>query len=128
VITNDAAPSAAHSISVLFAASGSLTSISYVADVTTSSGDPTSGATSVTRSYGTVASALEITPAGTTTSNEVIIVHLRGLVRTNTSGTFTPQIQYNTNAPGGTSTVAENSWFRMSAIGNSGLISVGNWS
>lgn len=128
VLTNTASPSTAHSISLSFGVSGSLTSISYIADVTTSAGSPTAGATSVSRSYGTVATALQITPAGTTTNTETVIVHLRGLVRTNATGTFTPQIQYNTNAPGGVSTIEENSWFRMSAVGTSSLISVGNWS
>lgn len=128
VITNSASPSTAHSISLLFGVSGSLTSISYIADVTTSSGSPTAGATALSRSHSTLASALQITPAGTTTNTETVTVHIRGIVRTNASGTFTPQIQYNTNAPGGSSVVTENSWFRMAAVGNSSVVSVGNWS
>jgi hypothetical protein len=128
VITNTASPSTAHSISLLFAVSGSLTSISYIADVTTSSGSPTSGATTVSRNHSTLASALQITPAGTTTNTETVIVHIRGLLRTNASGTIVPQIKYNTNAPGGDSVVTQDSWFRMSAWGNSSLVSVGNWS
>lgn len=128
VLTNSATPSAAHSISLLFALGGSLTSINYAADVTTSSGSPTSGATTVSRSLGTAVTALQITPAGTTTNSETVTVYIRGLLRTNSSGTFTPQIQYNTNAPGGTSTITANSYFRLTPWGDSGLISVGNWS
>lgn len=128
VLTNSATPSAAHSISILFGLGGSLTSINYIADVTTSSGSPTAGATNVSRSHSTAATALQITPAGTTTNSETVTVYVRGLVRTNTSGTFTPQIQYNTNAPGGTSTVTNNSWLRMTPLGDSSLVSVGNWS
>lgn len=127
VVTNTAAPSAAHSISILFGLSGSLTSISYVADVTTSSGSPTAGATTISRNHSTVATALQITPSGTTTNTETVTIHVRGIMRTNSSGTVTPQIQYNTNAPGGTSAVANNSWFRMTAWGDSNMISVGNW-
>lgn len=127
VITNNNSPSTAHSLSVLFGLGGTLSSISYIADVSTSSGAPSAGATSVTRSYGTVATALQVTPAGTTTSNEIITVYIRGVVRVNAAGAFVPQLQYNTNAPGGASTVTENSWFRLAALGNGSVISVGNW-
>lgn len=126
-ISNNQSPSTAHSISTLFNMTGTLTSIAYVAEVSTSAGNPSAGATSISRNFSTAATALQVTPAGTTTNNEVIIIHLRGIVRVNTSGDFTPQIQYNTNAPGGTSTVLENSWLRMSALGSSTVISVGNW-
>lgn len=128
VLTNSDSPSVTHSVSILFAVTGSLTSINYIADVTTSSGSPTAGATSITRNHTTAVSALQVTPAGTTTNTETVIVHLRGLVRVNATGTFTPQIQYNTNAPGGTSVITNNSWFSMTPLGNSSLISVGNWS
>jgi hypothetical protein len=129
VITNAAAPSTAHSISLSFNYTGTLANpMSYIADVTTSSGDPSAGATSVSRSYGSSTSALQITPAGTTTSNEVVVIHLRGMLRTNATGLFTPQIQYNTNGPGSTSTVVANSWFKLAAWGDSTLVSVGNWS
>ena len=128
VLTNSASPSAAHSISILFGLGGSLTSINYVADVTTSSGSPSAGGTAVSRSHGTTATALQITPAGTTTNTETVTVHIRGLVRTNSAGTFTPQIQYNTNAPGGSSVITTNSWFRLVSLGDSSMISVGNWS
>jgi hypothetical protein len=129
VITNSSAPSTAHSMSLSFGFTGTLANpISYIADVTTSSGNPSSGATTISRSLGTSTSALQITPAGTTTSNEVVVIHLRGMIRTNTTGAFTPQIQYNTNGPGSTSTVLANSWFRLAAWGNSNLVSVGGWS
>lgn len=129
VISNTAAPSTAHSISLAFGYTGTLTNpISYIADVTTSSGDPSAGATSIARNYGSSVSALQITPAGTTTSNEVVIIHLRGMIRTNAAGSFTPQIKYDTNAPGGTSTVVANSWFRLAAWGDSTVVSVGGWS
>jgi len=128
VITNDAAPSTAHSVSLLFNYTGSLSGLSYIADVTTSSSSPTAGATTISRSHGITVSALQITPAGTTINNETITVHLRGLMRVSTVGVLTPQIQYNSNAPGGTSTVTENSWFRLAAWGNSTMTSVGNWS
>ena len=116
-------------MSLSFGFTGTLTNpISYIADVTTSSGNPSSGATTISRNLGTSVSALQITPAGTTTSNEVVIIQLRGMIRTNTTGAFTPQIQYNTNGPGSSSTVVANSWFRLAAWGDSSLVSVGGWS
>jgi hypothetical protein len=128
IINNTATPSLAHSVSLLFALGGSITSISYTADVTTSSGAPTSGATTISRTFSTAVSATQITPAGTTTNSELITVKLQGVVRTNAAGTFTPQIRYNTNAPGGTSTIQGNSYFRLIPVGTSSVISVGNWS
>jgi hypothetical protein len=128
IVSNTAAPSAAHSISLQFALGGSITSISYTADVTTSSGAPTAGATNITRTFSTSVGATQITPSGTTTNSELITVVVRGVVRTNAAGSFTPQIRYNTSAPGGTSIVQGNSYFKLIPIGTSSVISVGNWS
>ena len=128
VISNTATPSAAHSVSLQFALGGSISSISYAADVTTSSGAPSGGATALTRTFSTSVGATQITPSGTTTNSEFITVKLQGVVRTNAAGTFTPQIRYNTNAPGGTSTVQGNSYFKLIPVGTSSVISVGNWS
>lgn len=127
-ITNTAAPSLAHSLSVLFATTGSFTSINYIADTTTSSGSPSGGITNVTRSLGTAGTAVQVSPTGTTTSNEVIVVHIKGILRTNAGGNITPQVQYNTNAPGGTSTVLTNSFFRLIPLGLSTVTHVGAWS
>jgi hypothetical protein len=130
IINNTATPSLAHSVSLLFAlgGGGSISSISYTADVTTSSGAPTAGATTISRTFSTAVSATQITPSGTTTNSELITVQLQGVVRTNAAGTFTPQIRYNTNAPGGTSTIQGNSYFKLIPVGSSSVISVGNWS
>jgi len=128
IVSNTATPSAAHSLSLQFALGGSITSISYTADVTTSSGAPGAGATNLTRTFSTSVGATQITPSGTTTNSELVTVVIRGVVRTNAAGSFTPQIRYNTNAPGGTSTVQGNSYFKLIPIGTSSVISVGNWS
>ena len=128
VISNNSTPSLAHSVSLLFALGGSISSISYAADVTTSSGAPLAGATALSRTFSTSAGATQITPSGTTTNSEFITVRLQGVVRTNAAGAFTPQIRYNTNAPGGTSTVQGNSYFKLIPVGTSSVISVGNWS
>lgn len=128
IISNDNDPSDSHSVSLLFDVSGTLTSFSYIADVSSSDGSPVAGAASITRNYGSAVTALQITPSSTTTSNEVLAITLRGIVRCSTSSTFTPQIQYNDNAPGGTSTVLENSYFRIAPLGTASMTSVGNWS
>jgi hypothetical protein len=111
-----------HTLSTLFAIGGSLTSIAYVAE-TTSTASNILGA--VSRIYGTAATATVVT-AASTTSNENITVTIRGIVRTNAGGTFTPQIKYDV-APGGAPTVLANSWFRLTPIGNNSVTNVGNW-
>jgi hypothetical protein len=128
IVSNNATPSAAHSVSLQFALGGSITSISYTADVTTSSGAPSAGATNLTRTFSTSVGATQITPSGTTTNSELITVVVRGVVRTNAAGSLTPQIKYNINSPGGTSTVQGNSYFKLVPMGTSSVISVGSWS
>jgi len=112
-----------HTLSTLFALSGTLTSITYLAETTSTAGNILSGDS---RIYATAATATVVTAASTTT-NENITVHLRGVVRTNTAGTFTPQIQYSA-APGGAPTVLANSFFRLTPVGTGSVTSVGNWS
>ena len=112
-----------HTLSTLFATGGTLTSITYTAD-TTSTASNILG--TVSRIYGTAATATVVTAASTAT-NEQITVVLKGMVRTNAAGTFTPQIQYS-SAPGGAPTILKNSYFRMIPVGTSSVASVGNWS
>ena len=112
-----------HTLSTLFALGGTLTSITYTADTTSTTGN-TLGA--VSRIYGTAASGVVVTGASTSTTENITVV-LKGIVRTNTAGTFTPQIQYSA-APGGAPTILKNSYFRMIPLGTSSVASVGNWS
>ena len=111
-----------HTLSTLFALGGSLTSIAYTVD-TTSTASNILG--TVSRIYATAATATAVTAASTTT-NENITVVIRGIVRTNAAGSFTPQIKYS-SAPGGAPTVLANSWFRLTPIGNNAVTYVGNW-
>jgi hypothetical protein len=112
-----------HTLSTLFALGGSLTSIAYTADTTSTTGN-TLGA--VSRIYGTGATATIVTAASTSAS-ENITVHIRGMLRTNAAGTFTPQIQYSA-APGGAPTILANSFFRLVPVGTGSVTTVGNWS
>jgi hypothetical protein len=127
LISNTAAPSASHSVSLLFTPENPLTSIAYVADVTTSSGAPTAGATTISRTASSAVTATQITPSATLTNSEYISVALRGTIRTNSAGNVIPQMQYNTNAPGGVSTVLVNSYIKFTPVGTSAVTSVGNW-
>lgn len=127
LINNTATPSVAHSVSISFTPENPLTNIAYVADVTTSAGAPNAGATTISRTASSSVTATQITPAGTTTNTEYISVALRGTIRTNSAGNVTPQIQYNTNAPGGVSTVLTNSYIKFTPVGTSAVTNVGNW-
>jgi len=111
-----------HTLSTLFALGGTLTSIAYVAETTSTTGNVLGA---VSRIYGTAATALVVTASSTSTT-ENITVTIRGMVRTNTAGSFIPQIKYD-SAPGGAPTVLANSWFRLTPIGNGSVTAVGNW-
>jgi hypothetical protein len=112
-----------HTLSTLFALGGTLTGITYTAETTSTAGN-TLGA--VSRIYATGATAVVVTAANTD-ATENITVAIRGIVRTNTAGTFTPQIQYSA-APGDTPTILANSFFKLTPIGNNTIATVGNWS
>lgn len=112
-----------HTLSTLFALGGTLTSITYTADTTSTTGN-TLGA--VSRIYGTSSTGVVVTAASTSATENITVV-LKGIVRTNAAGTFTPQIQYS-SAPGGAPTILKNSYFRVVPLGTSSVASVGNWS
>jgi hypothetical protein len=118
-----AAGSNAHTLATLFALSGSLFSITYTAETTSTAGNILGA---VSRIYGTAATATTVTASNTDT-NENITVVLRGIVKSNATGTFTPQIQYS-SAPGGAPTVLANSYIRLIPLGTNSVISVGSWS
>lgn len=118
-----AAGTTSHTLSTLFALGGTLTSIAYTADTTSTTGNVLG---TVSRIYATAATATAVTAASTSATENITVV-LRGMVRTNTAGTFTPQIQYSA-APGGAPTILANSYLRLIPIGTNTVASVGNWS
>lgn len=113
----------AHTVGVLFGTSGTLTSIAYTAEVTDTSSN-TLG--SVSRIYSTVTTETVIT-ASSSDANQYITVKISGVVRTNSGGTFTPQLKYSA-APGGAPTVLANSYFRIKPVGTNTLSTTGTWS
>ena len=118
-----AAGTTSHTLSTLFALGGTLTSIAYTAETTSTTGNALGA---VSRIYGTLASATVVT-AASIEATENITVTIRGIVRTNAAGTFAPQIQYSA-APGGAPTILANSFFKLTPIGNNTVTTAGNWS
>ncbi len=118
-----AAGTTSHTLSTLFGGTATFTSITYLAETTSTTGN-TLGA--VSRIFGTGATAVVVT-AASTSATENITVLLKGMIRTNGAGTVIPQIQYSA-APGGAPTIVKNSYFRLVPVGNSSVVSVGNWS
>ena len=111
-----------HTVGTTFALGGTLTSIMYFATATTNT---TNALTAVSRVYGTSISPLTVTTTSSN-ANEVITIHLRGIVRADTAGSFTPQIKYS-DIPGGAPTVLQNSFFRIIPLGSVSFASVGEW-
>jgi len=118
-----AAGTTSHTLSTLFALGGTLTSIAYTAETTSTTGNALGA---VSRIYATGATATVVT-AASTSATENITVTIRGIVRTNSAGTFTPQIQYSA-APGGAPNILANSFFKLTPIGTNTVATVGNWS
>lgn len=112
-----------HTLSTLFALGGTLTGITYIAETTSTTGNSLGA---VSRIYGTTAAGTVVT-ASSTSATENITVLIRGVVRSNSGGTFIPQIQYSA-APGGAPTVLTNSYFRLIPAGTNSVNYVGNWS
>ena len=111
-----------HNLSTLFALGAALNGITYTADTTSTTGN-TLGA--VSRIYGTAATAVAVTGASSSSTENITVV-IRGIVRTNTSTTFTPQVKYDV-APGGAPTFLAGSYIRLTPIGSSAVTFVGNW-
>ena len=113
---------------MLFATSGTLTSIAYTAEVSnqTSASVITPSVQAVSKIFSTAITEATLT-ASSSTQYEDITVYVRGTVRTNSGGTFTPQMKYS-SVTGGSPTVLANSFFRMIPVGTSSVASVGNWS
>ena len=118
-----AAGTTSHTTAVLFGGTATLTSITYRAEATSSTGN---ALTTPSVIYGTAGTAVTVT-AASTSATENITIKINGIVRTNGSGTFIPQFQYS-SAPGGAPTILKNSYIVLRPIGTSTATNVGNWS
>jgi hypothetical protein len=79
--------------------------------------------TAQTFSWRTATSTVSnMTPAATTAGNHIFI---KGIIKVNTGGTLTPQIQFST-APGGTNLMKENSYIKFTPLGTGTMTTVGS--
>ena len=111
-----------HTTATLFATTSALTSITYYVDATSSTG---AALTTVSRIYAITPTATVCT-AASTSATENLVITVKGLMRTNSSTTVTPQIQYS-SAPGGAPTFLTNSYIKFTPLGTSAVTTVGNW-
>jgi hypothetical protein len=115
----------AESLQTLFALSGgaTLTSIRYVADSSTGLAN---ASTAIKRTQVASAGAVTVTDAAPGGAATNFVVQLRGVIRTNTAGTLTPQFQF-TGTPGSAPVVQANSFFRLVPIGSGSATTIGAW-
>jgi hypothetical protein len=115
----------AESLQTLFALGGgaTLTSIRYVADTSTGLANASS---SLTRRQVATAGAVTVTSAAPGGAATNFVVQIRGIIRTNTAGTLTPQFQF-TGTPGSAPIVQANSFFRLVPIGSGSATTIGAW-
>jgi len=114
----------ATTLSTLFAVTGTLSSIRYLADTTTGLSP---GPLSMSRTQVAAVAATPITSAAPGGAATNFTVRLQGMIRTNTAGTLTPQMQFS-STPGSAPIVRANSFFRITPVGNGSVTSVGAWS
>ena len=105
-----------------FGGAATLTSIRYTVVVTNGT---TSSIQAPTVTTLTSATLTTVTGSVSAASNNT--VWIRGMVRVNTGGTFTPQFGYS-SLPGAAPSIRANSFFRMHAVGSNTVLNVGQWS
>jgi hypothetical protein len=118
----------AHTISLLFGGTATLTSINYTAEawhavVNTTASTATAAIVNLT----TVnqATATVVTAASGTTSALVTTIKVRGIIRVNGAGTLIPQ--WSMSAARGAGTILANTFFKLRKIGSNTVVNQGNW-
>lgn len=111
-----------HTTATLFAFGNAPIGITYMVNSLSSAAGALAA---VNRTYTTAATALVVTGASTSTTENLVLT-LRGVIRTNLATTCQPQFQFSA-APGGAPTVLKNSYIKFTPIGNSSMTTVGNW-
>ncbi len=117
-----AAGSGSHTTATLFGGTATFTSLEYLAQVTNPTGTVLAN---VQQLVGTAATALVLTAASTSTTENVII-KLTGTFRVNAGGTLIPSFQYSA-APGGAPTIKAGTFFRIWPVGTGSVAAVGSW-
>jgi hypothetical protein len=113
----------AESLRTVFALSGTVNSIRYVADTSTGL---VSASANVRRTQGTAITAVTVTDAAPGGAATNFTVQIRGVLRTNTAGTLTPQFAF-TGTPGSAPVVQANSFFRIVPAGAATVTNLGAW-
>jgi hypothetical protein len=113
------------SVQTLFAlgSGATLTSIRYTASSTTGL---VSAVNTLKQAQSAAATAVTVTdsaPGGAATN---FVIQIRGIIRTNTAGTLTPQMQF-TGTPGSAPVVQANSFFRLIPVGSGSVTTIGAW-
>lgn len=124
LILSRSAGTTAHTISMLFGGTATITSIDYRAQMTDEAA--TSGGITTTTSIDVITVAATGVVASSANASQFNTIFVKGIVRINASGTFIPQFQYSA-APGGAPTVKANSYFSMYPLGAGTVLSIGNW-
>jgi len=112
-----------HVTSSLFGGTATISSMRYRAQLTagTASGIVTAISTTNVNS-----SAVKALNAAANVAETVIELH--GIIRVGaTSGTLIPQLRSSTAATTGTITIQQNSFFKLTPIGNNMITTIGNW-
>jgi len=115
--------SVSHTLNLGFALGGTLTSIGYLATVSTGA---TSAATANAASsvWVNTATSTPISAAASATNYRNILV--KGLVRSTSSGTFIPQLSYSVS-PGGTGAVYPNAYMKLVPLASDTTLNSTAW-
>jgi hypothetical protein len=117
-----AAGTTAHTTSLLFGGTATLTSIAYTAKWNAGDVDAATAANVVTARVATAT----VAKASSTSATEQALFDVEGIVRINVGGTFIPQFIYSA-APGGAPTVKANSFIRLTPLGDNNFATQGTW-
>jgi len=112
----------AHTLALLFGGTATLTSIAYQAQSTNSATDILTQDSVI---WSEVATATVVTSSASSATHHSITI--RGMVRTNGTGTFIPQYQWSA-APGVAGVVEANSWLKLTPLGVDTKAQAGGWS
>ena len=111
-----------HTTATGFVASSAFTNILYFAELwSTTAAAISTTAPSVLDVTASTATVLNATSAATRTT-----IRCKGIIRTNSASTVTPQITFSAG-PTGTCETAVNSYFRIWPVGSNTVAAVGNW-
>ena len=116
--------SVSHTLNLAFAVGGTLTSISYLAHVS-QNGTSAATLTAANNIWVNTNNSTAITAA--TAANAYRNVLVKGLVRSGTSGTFTPQIVFSA-APGNTGAIYPNAYLKLVPVGSDTTLATTAWS